>query len=170
MNESDAGNRSASWKQILQQRLPLFGHRNWIVVTDAAYPLQSNSGIETLVSDGNPIEALGVTLDAIAFCKHVRANLYADAELDFVSEKDAPGIAAYREQLRKLLKQQTVSTLPHEEIIARLDRAATLFRILIIKTRMALPYTSIFFELDCGYWNADAEQKLRAAIQATVTS
>jgi hypothetical protein len=29
---------------------------------------------------------------------------------------------------------------------------------------MTIPYTSVFFELDCGYWNAAAEQRLRKAI------
>ena len=49
--------------------------------------------------------------------------------------------------------------LPHEEIIAKLDRAGELFRVLIVKTNMRIPYTSVFFELDCGYWNAQAEKK-----------
>jgi hypothetical protein len=31
----------------------------------------------------------------------------------------------------------------------------------MIKTDLALPYTSAFLELDCGYWPAEAEQKLR---------
>jgi hypothetical protein len=29
---------------------------------------------------------------------------------------------------------------------------------------MTIPYTSVFFELDCGYWNAEAEQRLRQAM------
>ena len=32
---------------------------------------------------------------------------------------------------------------------------------------MTIPYTSVFFELDCGYWNAGAEQRLREAIAAS---
>jgi hypothetical protein len=35
---------------------------------------------------------------------------------------------------------------------------------LIVKTDMTIPYTSVFFELDCGYWNAGAEERLRQAI------
>lgn len=31
----------ADWKESLQEKLPLLGHRNWIVVTDMAYPLQA---------------------------------------------------------------------------------------------------------------------------------
>jgi hypothetical protein len=38
---------------------------------------------------------------------------------------------------------------------------------LIVKTDMTIPYTSVFFELDCGYWNAEAEQRLRQAMLAS---
>ena len=55
--------------------------------------------------------------------------------------------------------------LLHEEIIAKLDRAGELFRVLIVKTNMRIPYTSVFFELDCGYWNDQAEKKLRALMR-----
>jgi hypothetical protein len=37
---------------------------------------------------------------------------------------------------------------------------------LIIKTPLTKPYTSVFFQLECGYWNAEAEERLREAIQA----
>jgi hypothetical protein len=33
---------------------------------------------------------------------------------------------------------------------------------------MTIPYTSVFFELDCGYWNAEAEVRLRQAMLASV--
>ena len=38
----------ADWKTFLKEELPLLGHRNWIVVTDMAYPLQTNPGIKTI--------------------------------------------------------------------------------------------------------------------------
>jgi hypothetical protein len=59
--------------------------------------------------------------------------------------------------------------MPHEQIIARLDQTAQVFRMLIIKTKLAIPYTSIFFELDCGYWTPEAEQRLRQAMAASAT-
>jgi hypothetical protein len=136
------------------------------VVADAAYPLQSNPGIETFVSSEAQIEVARKVMEAIDSSAHVRANIYTDAELQHVQEEDAPGIELYRRQLSQLLQQQPVRQIPHEEIIGKLDQAATLFRILLVKTNMALPYTSVFFELDCGYWNADAEQRLRTTIQA----
>ena len=30
-----------NWQTVLQDKLPLLGHRNWIVITDMAYPLQN---------------------------------------------------------------------------------------------------------------------------------
>ena len=56
--------------------------------------------------------------------------------------------------------------LPHEDVIRALDEAGRTFRILLLKTTLALPYTSVFLQLDCGYWNVDAESELRAAMKA----
>jgi len=56
--------------------------------------------------------------------------------------------------------------MEHEKIISLLDQAGQTFRVLIVKTNMTLPYTSVFLQLDCGYWSADAEQRLRKAMAA----
>jgi hypothetical protein len=89
--------------------------------------------------------------------------VYTDQELKFVDEQDAPGISSYRAWLTQLLGN--VSVLPHEEIISKLDRAGQTFRVLVVKSNMTMPYTSVFFELDCAYWNADAEKRLRTAMK-----
>jgi hypothetical protein len=31
----------------------------------------------------------------------------------------------------------------------------------MIKTDLTLPYTSVFMELDCGYWSPESEAKMR---------
>ena len=152
------------WKARLSAILPLFGHRNWIVVADSAYPAQSREGIETTASGADQLHVVKHVLDAITSSAHIRANVYADKELAFVSEPDAPGIAAYRKELDAVLKGSRVAYIPHDQIIAKLDQSAQVFRIFIIKTEMTIPYTSVFFELDCGYWNSNAEQRLREAI------
>jgi hypothetical protein len=59
-----------------------------------------------------------------------------------------------------------VESLPHEDIIGKLDKAGKTFKVLIIKTPLAIPYTSLFLELDCGYWGPESEMKLREAIKA----
>jgi hypothetical protein len=38
--------------------------------------------------------------------------------------------------------------------------------VLLLKTDLTLPYTSVFIRLDCGYWSDEAEQQLRAAIES----
>ncbi len=161
--------RHAAWVQELAQRLPLFGHRNWIVVADSAYPAQSKPGIETIVAGGDHVETVKTVLEHIGASTHVRANAYVDRELDYVAENDAPGIGACRRQLLALVKDANgganVRRLAHEQIIAKLDECAQVFRVLIIKTDLALPYTSVFFELDCGYWSAEAEERLRKTMQ-----
>ena len=87
------------WERELHTLLPLYGHRNWIVVADSAYPAQSKPGIETIVSGAGQIEVARRVLDAINASRHVRANVYLDQELAFVPEKDSPGVTAYRKQL-----------------------------------------------------------------------
>lgn len=156
--------KQPAWEQELESRLPLFGHRNWIVVADSAYPAQSRPGIETIVAGGDHVEAVRKVLEQIGASAHVRANVYVDREMDYVAESDAPGIGACRQRLLALLKGASIRQLPHEEIIARLDSSAQMFQILIVKTDLTLPYTSVFFELDCGYWSAEAEARLRGAM------
>lgn len=81
-----------------------------------------------------------------------------------VAEADAPGITTYRKQLTKLLAKRNVQVLPHEEIIKKLDEAGNTFHVLLLKTKHIQPYTSVFLQLDCSYWNAEAEKRLRDAI------
>ena len=153
------------WEHILQERLPLYGHRNWLVVADSAYPAQSRSGIESIVASAEQTVVLEKVLGMLRASVHVKPIVYTDQELKFVPEQDAPGISAYRDRLASLLDGFEVSVLPHEEIIRKLDRAGQTFRVLVIKTNMTIPYSSVFFELDCAYWTADAEGRLRLAMK-----
>ncbi len=147
----------------MTQRIPLLGHRNWIVVADSAYPAQSNAGIETIATGTGHIEVLEKTLKAVADCKHIRAGVLIDAELKLLSEEDAPSVTAYRQELNRLLGYLTPRELDHEQIISKLDESGRLFRILILKSTLNIPYSSVFLELDCGYWNAEAERRLRGS-------
>lgn len=151
------------WQQTLDKILPLYGHRNWIVIADSAYPAQARAGIDTIASNAGQIEVVEKVLTALAASKHVKPIIYTDQELAFVSEQDAPGISDYRQRLAQLLGGREVSVLPHEQIISKLDEAAQTFNVLIIKTDMVIPYTSVFLQLDCAYWNGDAEARLRKA-------
>lgn len=152
---------ATSWQDKLARDLPVLGHRNWMVVADAAYPSQCRQGIETIATGTGQIEALRTVLEAIDRAEHLRAIVFLDAELFEVPETDAPGIEAYRKELSALLKGRPQKPVPHERIIAMLDDAAQTFTVLLFKTTMTLPYTSVFLQLDCGYWSAEAEERLR---------
>jgi|SRR5579859_1018988 len=154
----------SAWQQKLHNDLRLLGHRNWIVIADSAYPLQTAPGIETLHADMDQLRVARIVLDELAKVKHVKPIVFTDAELKYVAEKNAPGISSYREELGKLLQSRSAQALPHEQIISRLDEAGKTFKVLLIKTPLTLPYTSIFLQLDCRYWSAEAEKELRSAM------
>lgn len=156
---------SDSWKEHLQKELPLLGHRNWIVVADSAYPWQTAPGVETICTGEDQLSVVREVLGELSQTKHVQPMLFTDSELKYVAEKNAPGIGAYRDGLQSLLAGHTVQVLPHEEIIAKLDEAGKTFKVLLIKTPLTKPYTSVFIQLQCGYWNAEAEAELRQAMK-----
>lgn len=155
----------AGWKKDLSEQLPLLGHRNWVVVADSAYPLQTAPGIKTVYVGGDHIDVVSDVLDLLAQQKHVRPVIFTDAELEHVPEAHAPGIESVRRELQTLLKDRGAQTLAHEAIIEQLEKAGKTFEVVIIKTDLVLPYTSVFIRLDCGYWNEDAETELRQSMQ-----
>ena len=157
---------TSNWEAILKDRLLLFGHRNWLVIADSAYPAQTRQGVETIVADEEQTSVLSRALAILSNSRHIKPTIYIDKELEFVSEQDAPGITAYRRQLDSLFDGQQVHPLMHEDIISKLDQVGEMFRVLLIKTNMRIPYTSIFFELGCGYWDAEPEKRLRAAMRS----
>ncbi len=153
------------WKQSLAAKLPVLGHRNWIVIADAAYPAQCKPGIQTIVTRAEHLDVIEYVLAVLAEQKHLRPNVYLDAELPYVEERDARGISRLRNRMKVLIGRRPTTALPHNEIINKLDRAAEKFQVLVLKTNLTLPYTSVFLELDCGYWSQEAEDRLREAMK-----
>lgn len=151
----------ADWRGRLEKELPLLGHRNWIAIVDSAYPLQTSTGIETVETNSDHLEVVRAVLDQFGKAKHVRPVIFTDAELAAVPEGDAAGVTVYREALRSTLRGRETQSLPHEEIISKLDEAGKTFHILVLKTNLTIPYTSVFIRLDCGYWSAEQEKRLR---------
>ncbi len=158
------------WKKELDRQLPLLGHRNWIVVADSAYPSQTAPGITTIYTGEKQLDTVRTVLAAVEKTKHVRGAVFVDSELPHVPEKLAQGISDYRAGLKVALKGQQVTSLPHGDIIKTLDEAGDTFHVLLLKTDLTLPYTSVFIRLDAGYWSDDAENELRAAIETASNS
>ena len=161
---ASAQQSAADWQSKLTQILPLLGHRNWIMIVDSAYPLQSSSGVETIETNTDQMEVIRQVLSTINGSIHVRPIVYMDAELPYVPEKDAPGVTAYREGIKSVLAGQKITSLPHEQIIAKVDEVGKTFHIVVLKTTMTVPYTSVFLQLNCKYWSDDAEAQMRKAM------
>jgi hypothetical protein len=163
---SAGDSQARDWRTRLKEELPLLGHRNWIAVVDSAYPLQTSAGIETINTDADHLDVVKAVLGELSNTRHVRPVIFTDAELKLVPESDAIGVTAHREDLGKLLGKSNPQSLPHEEIISKLDDAGKTFHILVLKTKLTIPYTSVFIRLDCGYWSADAEKRLQESMAA----
>jgi L-fucose mutarotase/ribose pyranase (RbsD/FucU family) len=154
----------ADWKPTFGQQLALMGHRNWIVIADAAYPLQNAPGIQTLDTGSDQTAVLTEVLTRLRVSRHVTPIIYQDREFDYLPAT-LPGLADYRQQRQSLLAGKSVQTMPHDSVFGRLDAASKTFGVLILKTTSTIPYSTIFLQLDCAYWNADLETKLRGAMK-----
>ena len=155
-----------AWLTDLKKTLPVMGHRNWIVVADSAYPEQVSPGVTTIYTGSTQLAVVKSVLSELGHAKHVFPKVAVDAELSEVPDELAPGVEKYRRDLTKLLGSRPVSRIPHEALIGKLDEAGKTFRIIILKTDLTIPYTSVFFELDCAYWGPTKEQALREKMKA----
>src|SRR5271166_4516254 len=166
-SQSQASGSSTDWKAIVQNRLPLYGHRNWIVVADSAFPVYAAPGIETIVVNDDLLSVLKYVATAISSSRHVRAKVFLDQELQFIDERDYPGVSELREQITAPFSKDQVFSIPHTEVMSKIDEAGKTFRILFIKTSATIPYTSVYMRLDCGYMSDEVERKIRNAMSDT---
>ena len=74
-------------------------------------------------------------------------------------------MTAFRQDLHQLLGDRNARELDHERIISKLDESGRLFRILILKSTLSIPYSSVFLDLDCGYWDSASETRLRESFR-----
>jgi hypothetical protein len=158
---------SSNWQTTFRRQLPLLGHRNWILIVDSAYPLQVSPGIEVIETNADQLVVLPTVLHALALSVHVTPSIYLDAELPFVPQQLFPGLNAYRDSLKKMFEGRPIQSLPHEQLIGKVSEASKDFHILVLKTNMAMPYTSVFLQLDCKYWSPEDEQKLRKTMKSS---
>ena len=157
---------TTDWKAKVAATMPLLGHRNWILIVDSAYPLQSSPGVETIETNAGQIDVVQSVLNTINNSIHVRPDIYMDAELPFVPDQDAPGASAYRKQIAGILHGYAVESVLHDKIIASVSETGSQFHVLVLKTNMTIPYSSVFIRLDCKYWSADSEKHMREMMNA----
>lgn len=149
------------WKTQLSRKLPMFGHRNWILVVDKAFPEQNAAGMEYMYVDENLLPVLKHVLAQIGQSGHVKPIIYQDKELGFITESQAKGVEQFVKDSKATFGAQNVQTMLHDAVFKKLDAESKLFKVLVIKTNETIPYTSVFLQLDCAYWNGDKEKELR---------
>ena len=158
--------RAQSWQSHLKDELSLMGHRNWILIVDSAYPEQVGPGIETVETNADQLDVVRTVLTMMKGSIHVRPVIFMDAELPFVPDRKAPGISAYRTQIATVLYDYEVQSRLHQSLIDEVAQDGAQYHVLILKTQLAVPYTSVFIHVDCKYWSAENERDLRAAMSS----
>jgi D-ribose pyranose/furanose isomerase RbsD len=156
-----------NWKTKFEAELPLLGHRNWIIIADKAFPQQNSAGIEIIYTDQNLASVLKYVDSAVAKNNHITPIIYKDKEFDFLKEDQAVGVTALKNEVTKILDGKPTQTLLHDSVFTKLDQSAKLFKVLVLKTNETIPYSSLFMQLDCKYWNADKEVELRKEMSSS---
>lgn len=155
---------TSDWQQTFDEQLQLNGHRNWILVVDKAFPQQP--GMKIINTNQKLLPVLEKVLAKIKSSTHVKPIIYNDAELQYITDSLAPGASQYKADLQKVLANFTTNPLLHDSVFVKMDAAARLFTITVLKTEEVIPYSSVFLQLDCAYWGADQERKLREIMKA----
>ena len=152
------------WGAVLDSELRAMGYRNWIVVGDSAFPIHSRRGVRTLLIDGEIPEVLEGVLQSLENAQKVSPRIYTGRELRHVPNDKAPGIEAYRKALEKSVHGHPVREMDFRSLSMILEDSSKSFAVLVLKTNTALPYSSVFIELDSAYWDGEAESEMRKEI------
>lgn len=156
---------SGDWKGSVNQQVNQLGYRNWIVISEASFPAHSRTGTRQVIAESEVPEVLDYVLNALELTQHVRPQIYLTREMRSVENDFAPGIESMRERIRSALHGHEPTELDQQSLITLLESANQSYDVLVIRTPTALPYTSVFLELQPGYWDAESEDRLRERIQ-----
>lgn len=118
--------KPVSWQDEFNQKLPLLGHRNWVLVVDKAFPLQSAKGL-TVINTGEQLpDVLQYVMGSISTSTHVKPTVFTDLEFAQITEDLSPGVDSLKKSISILLKNYPQNTLLHNDVFAKLDSASSL--------------------------------------------
>jgi D-ribose pyranose/furanose isomerase RbsD len=155
---------SGSWQGAVDHQIGQLGYRNWIVIAEASFPAHNRPGVRQVTASAEIPEALDYVLNALERTENVRPQVYVTRELRSVENDFAPGINQLREQLKTSLHGHEPTELDQQSLFTLIEDANRSFDVLVIRTQSALPYSSVFLQLQPGYWDADSESRLRDRI------
>jgi hypothetical protein len=152
------------WRGAVDHQAGQLGYRNWIVIAEASFPAQSRPGVHQVTAPVEIPEALDYVLHALEQTEDLHPQIYATRELRSVENDCAPGIDEFRKRLKVSLHGRETTELDQQSLLTLLEDANRSFDVLVIRTQSALPYSSVFLELQPGYWDAESEARLRERI------
>jgi hypothetical protein len=161
---ADMGNQN-SWQVAVNHQAAQLGYRNWIVIAEASFPAQNRPGIRQVTASVEVPEALDYVLQTLEQTENVRPLIYLTRELRSVGNDFAPGIENHRKRTQTALHGHEATELDQQSLLTLLEDANRSFDVLVIRTQSALPYSSVFIELQPGYWDAQSETLLRERIE-----
>ncbi len=154
----------SGWQLEVDKQAGQLGYRNWIVIAEASFPAHSRPGVRQVTAPVDVPEAVDYVLNALEQTEHVRPQVYLTRELRSVENDFAPGIDDMRKRLKEALHGHETTELDQSSLLTLLEDANRSFDVLVIRTPTALPYSSVFLELQPGYWDVDSETRLREKI------
>ena len=154
-----------SWQAAVDRQAAQLGYRNWIVIAEASYPAQNRAGLRQVVADVEIPEAVDYVLRALERTENLRPRVYLTRELRSVENDFAPGIDDMRKRINEALHGHEAAELEQQSLMTLLEDTGRSFDVLVIRTRSAMPYASVFLELQPGYWDEASESRLRDRIQ-----
>ncbi len=152
------------WKSSVDHQASQLGYRNWIVIAEASFPAHSRNGVSQVNADAEIPEVVDYVLNALEKTQHVKPNIYLTREMRAVENDVAPGIDEMRVQIKNSLHGHESTEIDQQSLLTLIESAQSNFNVLVIRTSTALPYTSVFLELQPGYWDAESEKQLRQKI------
>jgi L-fucose mutarotase/ribose pyranase (RbsD/FucU family) len=153
------------WRGAVDHQAAQLGYRNWIVIAEASFPAQSRLGVRQVRAPVEVAEALDYVLHALEKTEDVRPQIYLTRELRSVENDFAPGIDELRKRIEDSLHGRETTELDQQSLLTLLEDANRSYDVLVIRTQSALPYSSVFLELQPGYWDAASEFRLRERIE-----
>ena len=154
-----------SWQGAVDRQAGQLGYRNWIVIAEASFPAHNRPGLRQVTASVGVPEALDYVLNTLEQTQNVRPQIYLPREQRSVENDFAPGIDELRKQIQVSLHGHETTELEQQSLLTLMEDANRSFDVLVIRTNTALPYSSVFIELQPGYWDVDSESRLRERIE-----
>jgi D-ribose pyranose/furanose isomerase RbsD len=158
-------NHGQDWRAAVDHQVAQLGYRNWIVIAEASFPAHNRAGIRQINASADVPEVVDYVLKTLEQTENVKPQVYVARELRSVENDFAPGIDELRKRAGESFHGHEPTELDQQSLLTLLEDANRSFDVLVIRTPTALPYTSVFLELQPGYWDVDSETRLRERIE-----